>query len=96
MILFTAQKITSKEFNRLTEKVGWGTRAENVVEEALNHTLYSIAAYETGQLVGYGRIIGDKTIFLYIQDVMVPLLPVLPPLLALGSAAPQTVHLPSL
>ena len=31
-----------------------------------------------------------------VLGLSVPLLPVLPPLLALGSAAPQTVHLPSL
>lgn len=27
--------------------------------------------YENNNIVGYGRIIGDKTIFLYIEDIMV-------------------------
>ena len=27
--------------------------------------------YSSNELIGFGRIIGDKTIFLYIQDVMV-------------------------
>ncbi len=62
---------TANEFNMLTEAVGWGTREEKIVEEALRNTLYSLCVYDKDRLIGYGRIIGDKTIFLYIQDVMV-------------------------
>lgn len=42
-----------------------------LVKEALSNTLYSLCVYNREKLVGYGRIIGDKTIFLYIQDIMV-------------------------
>lgn len=35
------------------------------------HTLYSLCIYDENKLIGYGRNIGDKTIFLYIQDIMV-------------------------
>ena len=62
---------TAAEFNMLTELVGWGTRKNNIVEEALKSTLYSLCVYNDDKLIGYGRIIGDKTIFLYIQDIMV-------------------------
>lgn len=62
-----------EEFNMLTELVGWGTRKNNIIEEALKNTLYSLCAYDGEKLIGYGRIIGDKTIFLYIQDIMVVL-----------------------
>lgn len=62
---------TVEEFNMLTESVGWGTRKNNIIEEALKNTLYSLCAYDGEKLIGYGRIIGDKTIFLYIQDIMV-------------------------
>lgn len=62
---------TVDEFNQLTEAVGWGRRENAVVEEALKHTLYSVCAYDEDKLIGYGRIIGDKTIFLHIHDVMV-------------------------
>ena len=71
MIELIEKHITPQEFNYLTEKVGWGTRDESLVEEALTNTLYSICAYENNKIVGYGRLIGDKTIFLYVQDVMV-------------------------
>ena len=62
---------TASEFNMLTEAVGWGIRKNDIVEEALNNTLYSLCVYNVDKLIGYGRIIGDKTIFLYIQDIMV-------------------------
>lgn len=62
---------TADEFNDLTEAVDWGRRENEIVEEALNNTLYSICVYDGDRLIGYGRIIGDKTIFLYIHDVMV-------------------------
>lgn len=48
-----------------------GIRNFKVVEEALNNTLYSVSIYDDNKFIGYGRIIGDKTIFLYIQDIMV-------------------------
>lgn len=71
MITIKEDKISVKEFNYLTEKVGWGIRAESIVEEALNNTLYSVSVFDDDKIIGYGRIIGDKTIFLYIQDIMV-------------------------
>lgn len=68
---FIERRPTAEEFNTLTELVGWGKREESIVEEALNNTLYSLCVYDEDKLVGYGRIIGDKTIFIYIHDVMV-------------------------
>lgn len=71
MITLVENKIGIQEFNYLTNKVGWGTREVKVVEEALKNTLYSVSIYDDNKIIGYGRIIGDKTIFLYIQDIMV-------------------------
>lgn len=62
---------SAKDYNRLTDKVGWGVREEKIVENALNNSLYCVTVYSSNELIGFGRIIGDKTIFLYIQDVMV-------------------------
>lgn len=71
MIKIVENKISVDDFNYLTDKVGWGTRDANVVEKALNNTLFSVSIYDDNKIIGYGRIIGDKTIFLYIQDIMV-------------------------
>ena len=71
MIRYSKEKISVEDFNYLNEKVGWGKRENIVVKEALDNTLYSITVYDDKKVIGYGRIIGDKTIFLYIQDVIV-------------------------
>ena len=70
-IKYINRKPEAKEYNRLTDSVGWGIRSEKIIQQALEYTLYSLCAYDGDRLIGYGRIIGDKTIFLYIQDVMV-------------------------
>lgn len=64
-------KISVEEFNFLYNSVGWGTINFDVIKEALNNTLYSVTLYDEDKLIGFGRIIGDKTMFLYIQDIMV-------------------------
>ena len=71
MIEYKEKVPTSIEYNYLTNKVGWGTRKNDIVEIALSNSIYSVCAYEDDKIIGYGRIIGDKTIFLYIQDIMV-------------------------
>ena len=71
MIRYSEEKILVEDFNYLNEKVGWGRRENIVVKEALDNTLYSITVYDDKKVIGYGRIIGDKTIFLYIQDIIV-------------------------
>lgn len=71
MIRYIEHVPSAKEFNYLTDSVGWETRKNNIIDEALRNTLYSLCVYDDDKLIGYGRIIGDKTIFLYIQDVMV-------------------------
>ena len=71
MIKYLERTPSADEFNYLTDSVGWGKRENWIVDEALNNTLYSLCVYDDNKLIGYGRIIGDKTIFLYIQDIMV-------------------------
>ena len=62
---------STKDYNKLTDKVGWGVRQEKIVETALKNSLYCVSVYFSYELIGFGRIIGDKTIFIYIQDIMV-------------------------
>lgn len=71
MITYKENIISVKEYNEMYDAVGWGAREEKHVKEALDRTYYSISAYENGEIIGYGRIVGDGTCFLYIQDIMV-------------------------
>lgn len=60
-----------EEFNFLYNAVGWGEYDENISKIALENTFYSVSIYDDNKIIGYGRIIGDKICFLYIQDIMV-------------------------
>ena len=71
MITYKEFTPSPQQFNMLTDSVGWGTRDESVVEKALANSLYCLGAFDGDKLIGFARIIGDETIFLYIQDVMV-------------------------
>ena len=66
MIKYVEQTPSAEEYNYLTRSVGWGIRKAVIVEEAMKNTLYSLCVYDDNKLIGYGRIIGDKTIFLFI------------------------------
>lgn len=60
-----------EEYNFLYDSVEWGHYDETISKIALENTLYSVSIYDDENIIGYGRIIGDKAIFMYIQDIMV-------------------------
>ena len=60
-----------EEFNYLYDAVGWGSYDIETTKKLLKYTLYSVSVYEDNKIVGYGRLIGDGIVFLYIRDVMV-------------------------
>lgn len=71
MIQYLEITPTADEFNILTDSVGWGCDDRKIVEKALKNTVYSICAYDDNRIIGFGRLIGDTAMFLYVQDVMV-------------------------
>jgi ribosomal protein S18 acetylase RimI-like enzyme len=62
---------TAAEYNWLRQTVGWRTYPEEVIEKALPNTMYGVCAYQGEKLVGMARIIGDRGMVYYIQDVIV-------------------------
>ena len=63
---------TTKEYNELRQLAQWPTFDEELIREALANSLFSVAIEnETGQIIGMGRVLGDKAIYLHIQDVIV-------------------------
>lgn len=59
------------EYNYLYDIVGWGSYEKEISKKALSHNIYSVSVYENDNIIGYGRIIGDGIVFLYIHDIMV-------------------------
>lgn len=70
-IKYVHKKPTVEEYNYLIDSVGWDTWDNKIVEEALKNTLSAICVYDENEIIGMGRIIGDKTIFLYLQSIVV-------------------------
>ena len=60
-----------EEYNLLYDAVGWGAYDNEISKKALANNIHSVSIYDGEKIVGYGRIIGDGIVFLYIHDVMV-------------------------
>ncbi len=71
MINYIEKTPSADEYNTLTNAVGWGVSELGIVETALANSLYNVCAYDDDMIVGFGRLIGDGAMFLYIQDIMV-------------------------
>ena len=71
MLRIEENKYNVDEFNYLYDAVGWGAYSKEISEQALSNNIYSVSVYDDDKIIGYGRIIGDGVIFLYIHDVMV-------------------------
>ena len=72
-IRFVKEKPSLKDYNELFENIYDEKIDEKILEEAFNNTLEFVSVYDniSNELIGFSRIIGDKTVFLYIQDIMV-------------------------
>ena len=71
MINYIEKAPTVDEYNSLTNAVGWGVADSGAVEKALANSLYTVCAFDGEKIVGFGRLIGDGAMFLYVQDIMV-------------------------
>ena len=71
MISYIEKIPSADEFNTLTNVVGWGAADNGIAETALANSLYTVCAYDGERIVGFGRLIGDGVMFVYVQDIMV-------------------------
>jgi ribosomal protein S18 acetylase RimI-like enzyme len=61
----------AEEYNFLRKSVGWGTYERQLIDKALQNSLFSICALADNNLIGMARIIGDGGLVYYIQDLIV-------------------------
>ncbi|WP_051296264.1 GNAT family N-acetyltransferase [Eisenibacter elegans] len=59
------------EFQELRQLVGWETLPDLLVEKALAGTIFGICIRHQDQAVACGRIVGDGSLYYYLQDVIV-------------------------
>jgi len=61
-------KPTPDEFLLLHSKVGWGATDIEMASASLNHSLFHVTARVGTKLIGMGRVIGDGSMFFYVQE----------------------------
>jgi ribosomal protein S18 acetylase RimI-like enzyme len=62
---------TVSEYAELRDRVGWWKTDARATEAALKGSLFSVVLLQDGEVIGFGRIVGDGGLYYYIQDVMV-------------------------
>lgn len=50
---------------------GWGRVSEALAQKAIDNSLVFISAHKGEQLVGFGRVVGDGALNVYIQDLII-------------------------
>lgn len=71
MLTYKENVKNSIELCKLYCEVGWGELEPELATKAIENTLYSISVYNQDTIIGYGRLIGDGVMFIYVQDIMV-------------------------
>ncbi|WP_288395209.1 GNAT family N-acetyltransferase [uncultured Vagococcus sp.] len=66
-------QIDKSDLEKLYSSVGWAAYTKNleVLEQAVNHSLQVISAWDEDELVGLIRVIGDGFTIIYVQDILV-------------------------
>jgi ribosomal protein S18 acetylase RimI-like enzyme len=63
---------TLEEYKYLCDSVGWSNYMNfEVAETSLKNSIHCITVKDNEQIIGMGRIVGDGSIYLYIQDIVV-------------------------
>lgn len=63
--------LTPEEFIRLRVDAGFMEVPYAQAEKALENGLFTVSAYHEEKLIGMGRLVGDGSMYWYIQDVAV-------------------------
>ncbi|MGE6617220.1 GNAT family N-acetyltransferase [Bacillus mycoides] len=63
---------TLEEYKYLCDSVGWTNYMNfEVADTSLKHSIHCITVKDNEKIVGMGRIVGDGSIYFYIQDIVV-------------------------
>ena len=70
-VSYQENALTAEALAGLRTQAGWSHTLIEQAHKALDHTIYSISAFDEGEIVGMGRLVGDGAMVWYIQDVIV-------------------------
>ncbi|MBE6068351.1 MAG: GNAT family N-acetyltransferase [Clostridium lundense] len=70
-ITISERKPLVEEYIKLRNSIGWKILQYGKIEEGLNNSTYCVCVEDQGNIIGFGRIVGDGATVFYIQDIMV-------------------------
>lgn len=62
-----------EEFSALRKKIGWGEIDALMAKNSLNNSLFHVVIRDNDKLIAMGRVVGDGSMYFYVQDVIVDL-----------------------
>lgn len=71
MLEIKENMLDTDTYLKLREQVGWVRLSDAQASAALSNALYTLCAYLDGEPVGMGRIVGDRAVVSYVQDLVV-------------------------
>lgn len=71
MVELRENQLDINTYMYLRQQVGWKMLSKKQAEAALSNCLFNVVAYENGEPVGMGRVIGDGAVVCYIQDLVI-------------------------
>ena len=63
--------LSPEEYFDIRKTTGWDELSLETIEKGLKNSLYTICIYDKKSIVAMGRVIGDGSIYFYVQDVIV-------------------------
>jgi len=70
-ITVTERKPTVEEYIQLRNSVGWKILRYDKIKKGLDNSIYYVCVENQGNIIGFGRIVGDCGTVFYIQDIIV-------------------------
>lgn len=70
-LYLSLEKPESSDYVKLRKSCGFGKVTPEQSNESLNNSLFFVSILHSNKLVGFGRVVGDGTLFFYITDVLV-------------------------
>jgi len=70
-IEYRENRLSAKDVIQFQHKMGWNEDPIEQWESSLNKTLFSVIALKDDEMIGMGRLLGDASIYWYIQDVFI-------------------------
>ena len=70
-MLLIDNRLDTDTYLKLRKAVHWKMLTKEQAEKAIQGSLFTVVAFDDGQPVGMGRIVGDGAVICYIQDLIV-------------------------